>query len=271
MRSINTVLASIKDVQRFGFDFAFLALDSLPPAKAEEFYLSLFEAIKRENIKLGFEVERYFLPTPRFVRSFRDCLGSNSFITLSPNSHSEDIRKKNGLYRYSNAELEKSLGVMDAEGVNCALFFACGLPFESEADLKDLAQYQKELKKKFKRVQCKTGIIEIEPASEMSRNPEAYGITPHRQTFMEYYRYHSQPSQNHFLEMGYDRAGYPGNEQVVQFYCNNFCSHFRTGRIPPRLCKALCSTSSAMQKLGMFKLLNSITKLRHSEVSVSSD
>jgi hypothetical protein len=44
---------------------------------------------------------------------------------------------------------------------------------------------------------------------------------------MDYYGYHSQPSRNHFLEMGYDRAACPGQKEAEQIFCQHFCSHFR--------------------------------------------
>jgi len=258
MRSVDSVLASLQDVQRFGFDSTSLALDPLPCAEAEEFYLALFDGIQRLGISLSFEVERYTLPSRDFLRGFHKALPGDSFVTLSPNSHSEEIRKKNGLHRYSNQELEDCLGVMDEEGVNCALFFTCGLPFENKEDLEGMAQYQRELRKRFKRVQCKTSMIEIEPGSPMSRDCKAYGIEPERTTFEDYYRYHGQPFRNHFLEMGYERAGCPGHAETTHFFCRNFCSHFRTGRSHPLLIRAACQAMSAMWKAGMFRFIDKV-------------
>ena len=168
------------------------------------------------------------------------------------------IRRKNGLYQYSNKDLEECLGYMDEEGVNCGLYFTCGLPFEREDHLKEMALYQKKLRKKFKHVKCKTSMIEIEPGSEMSRNPSAYGVTSHRETFLDYYKYHSQPFRNHFLEMGYDRTGCPGQDKMTRLFCRHFCSHFRTGQIPPLLCKVLCSASSVLWKMGIFRAVDKI-------------
>lgn len=263
LRSIESILDSIRDLQRFGFEFGYLALDPLPTLLAEDFYFKLFDGLQQANISMSFEVERYSLPTRRFLQRFRETLGKDSFITLSPNSHSEEIRRKNGLHRYSNDELEECLQLMEEEQVNCALFFTCGLPFESAADMKEMANYQRSLRKRFKRIQCKTSMIEIEPGSPMSRDPQAYGVTPHRVTFADYYHYHSQPSQNHFLEMGYDREGCPDQKEVARFFCSNFCSHFKTGSLPPRVCKTLCDTSAVMWKLGLFNLADKVYTLSH--------
>jgi radical SAM superfamily enzyme YgiQ (UPF0313 family) len=265
LRSVESVLSSLQDLERFGFEVTCLTLDPLPAPKAEEYFLAIFEGIRRLHISLGIEVERFCLPTREFIHSFRDLPRKDSFITLSPNSHSEEIRRKNGVYRYSNEELERCLNVMEEEGVNCALFFACGLPFESAEDLEAMARYQKQLRRKFKRVQCKTSIIEIEPGSPMSRDPQAYGVRLHRSSFADYYRYHSLPSQNHFLEMGYDRIGCPGPDETANSLCRHFCSHFRTGRVPPFLTRTLCSMASAMWRVGAFQLFDKIVGSRLEE------
>lgn len=262
LRSVEAVLSSLQDLERFGFDATVLALDPLPPPQAEEYYLAIFEGIRRFHISMGIEVERYFLPTREFIRSFRELPGKNSFITLSPDCHREELRRKNGVYRYSNEELEECLEVMEEEGVNCALFFALGLPFETADDLEAMARYQKQLRRKFKRVQCKTSIIEIEPGSPMSRDPSAYGLRLHRSSFADYYRYHSLPSQNHFREMGYDRIGCPGPAETANALCRHFCSHFRTGHLPPFFSRAMCSTASVMWRLGAFQLFDKIVGSR---------
>jgi radical SAM superfamily enzyme YgiQ (UPF0313 family) len=264
-RSVGSVLSSIKDLQQYGFNFAYLNYDPLPAPQGEEFYFSLFEGIRSLGITLSFEIERWYLPTRRFVQAFRGLPGRDSYITLSVNSHNEEIRRKNRLHRYSNEELEDCLKVMDEEGVNCVLFFASGLPFERAEDLKAMAEYQRQLQKKFRRLKCKTSMIAIEPGSEMSRDPQAYGVEPHRSSFMDYYHYHAQPLRNHSLELGYNRVGCPGEEDVAHFFCRHFCSHFRTGRVPPFLCRTLCSMASAMWRVGAFQLFDKIIGSRLEE------
>lgn len=256
MRSVDSVLVSLQDLERFGFEATCLALDPLSPADADEFYESLFDGIQRIGISLHCEIERYSLPSRRFLRRFHEVLPNDSFVTLSPNSHSESIRRKNGAYRYSNEELEDCLRIMDEEGVDCALYFTCGLPFESAYDLEVMAKYQRYLRKRFGRVQCKTSMIEIEPASPMSTNAETYGIEPLRTTFADYYNYHSKPLQNHFLEMGYERFSCPAQAETTQFFCRNFCSHFRTGRFSPLLARTVCKTMSTIWKTGAFQFIN---------------
>jgi radical SAM superfamily enzyme YgiQ (UPF0313 family) len=270
-RSVEAVLASLQDLQHFGFESTCLPLDPLPRQEAEEFYLALFKGMKQLGISLNCEVERYSLPTRTFIRAFRESLGSESFVTLSLNSQNETLRRKNGLYRYSNEELEDCLCAMDEEGINCAVFFTCGLPFESRNDLTEMAQYQQALRKKFRRVQCKTSMIEIEPGSPMSMHPQAYGIEPHRKSFMDYYSYHGLPSRSHYLEMGYDRVGCAGYDETARFFCRNFCSHFRTGHMPPLFARSACYAMSVMWEMGAFRLIEKILPTRKSPSKCSDD
>jgi len=257
MRSIDSILASIQDLEKFGFESACLALDSFPLPQVDDYYVAIFDRIKRLNISLDIEVERYYPPTIRFIKSFCELLGKGSFVTISPHTHNEQLRKRNALYRYSNQELEQSLSMMENEGVNTLLCFTCGLPFESMEDLKSMAKYQQYIRKKFKRVRFKTCMIEIEPGSGMSRNPQAYEIQLHRSSFADYYNYHSQPMQNHWLAMGYDRSGCPAHQQVSRFFCRHFCERFKAGWASPMV----CSTTSAMWKLGVFRLFDSLVGL----------
>jgi radical SAM superfamily enzyme YgiQ (UPF0313 family) len=256
LRPFKAVLDSMKDLKRFGFEAAGLALDPPPIAAREKFYCEVLKGIRDENISLTIEVERYHLPSREFIRHFRELPRSDSYVTLSPGSHDEEIRRKNGLYRYSNAELEECLGVMEEEGVNSLICFSAGLPFERESDLKAMGRYLRRLQWKFKHVRCRTSMIEIEPESPMSSNARAFGVQPGRSTFMDYYRYHSQVGRNHFLEMGYERAGYPTEAETKKLFCRHLCTRFNLRWLPPVVNRGLCRVAEITWKSGAFRLLD---------------
>ena len=258
LRPFESVLNSLRDLQRFGFDTTVLPLDPPPAPVREKFYLALFEAIKREKISLTLEVERYHLPSREFIRQFRDLPGPNSWITLSPGSQNEEIRKKNGLNRYSNAELEECLKMMDEEGVNSLVYFWAGQPFETEKDLKEMGGYMKHLRNKFTRVRCRASMIEIEPASPMSSNAGHYGVMPERQSFMDYYHYHRQAGRNPFLEMGYERAGCPSQTKTKKLFCRHLCTRFDRRWATPFIRKTLCNVADGVWKSGLVGLLEKV-------------
>lgn len=256
--SVESVVSSIQDLQRFGFDSVFLAHDLVPPVRADSYYISLFEELKRLHITLNIEIERYFLPSPQFLESFRGLPGKGSSITFSPHTHNEELRRKNHLYRYSNQGLEECLDLMDARGIRSVVFFACGLPFETADDLVGLASYQRRLRKKYRWVSVKNSMIEIEPGSAMSRNPSEYNIELERRSFADYYCYHRQPAQNHRLEMGYARRACPAHSEVSAFFCSHLCDKFKAGRASPLICNSL----AALWKLGAFHTLDKILPLK---------
>lgn len=255
MRSVEAVTTSLEDIQRFGFDFVFLSYDPLPCTRAEQFYLALFEQVKKRGIDLGFEIERWQLPTRKFIQAVRDMLPRGSIISITLNSSSERVRKKNGLFFFSNQSLEECLTMIDEEGVDCLLFFAIGLPFETAEDLEATAKYQKYLRSRFKRLKLMTFVIEIEPGSRLSTNPEAFEAKLHRSTFADYYHYHGLPTQNHFLETGYDRKDCPKPEQVADAFCKQFCPRTKVrGVLAPLACNAV----SLIWKTGIIHLVDRI-------------
>jgi radical SAM superfamily enzyme YgiQ (UPF0313 family) len=258
LRSVDSIVSSIQDLAHFGFDAANLSHDPWPPALADQYFIAIFEELKRLHITIDIEVERYFLPSPRFLKSFRGLAGKGSSISLSPHTHNEELRKRNHFCRYSNQALEDCLDLMEAEGVNSVVFFACGFPFETREDLEGMARYQRRLRKKYKRISVKTSMIEIEPGSEMSRNPSVYGIELERASFADYYRYHSRPAQNHWLEMGYARRDCPDHAAVSEFFCSHFCSRFKAGRASPFICNSL----AVLWKVGAFRALDKILALK---------
>ena len=257
-RSVNSVVSSIRDLARFGFDSACLVVDSFPLAEADDYCIAILEELKRLNITLNIELDRNLLPSPRFLESFRGLAGKDSFLTISLYTQNEQLRRKNGFYRYSNQDIEQSLAAMEELGVNSLLGFTSGLPFETREDMENMAVYQRQLRKKFKRIRLKTNMIEIEPGSNMSRNPSKYGILPERSTFADYYRYHSRPAQNHWLEMGYERCDCPKHAEVSKFFCHNFCERFKAGRASP----LFCNTLAVLWKVGAFRMLDKVLALK---------
>jgi hypothetical protein len=159
------------------------------------------------------------------------------------------------LFFFSNQALEENLAMMDEEGVDCLLFFAIGLPFETAEDLEATAKYQKFLKNRFKRVKLMTFVIEIEPGGRLSNHPEAFEVTLHRSSFADYCEYHALPGQNHFQETGYYRKGCPTPDQVAEIFCKQFCPRAKVkGGLAPLICNAV----SFAWKTGALHLVDKI-------------
>ncbi len=257
LRSAASVVASIRDLVRFGFEFACFTSDAVPPHLADDYYIGIFDELTRLKLPIHVEVERNVLPSLRFIESFSRLPGKHSFITLSPHTQNENLRAANGLQRYTNQALEDCLDQMAVHGVKSRVCFTCGLPFETRDDLERMVHYQKRLKKRYRKVHIKTCLIEIEPGSRMSRAPLNYGLELERVSFADYYHYHSQPANNHWRAMGYRRQGCPQHAEVSDFFCTHFCEKIGAGRASPILCDAI----DGLRKAGAFRLADKVLTL----------
>ena len=198
-------------------------MDCFPLPTADQTYIQIFDRIAAAGLPINIEVERDFLPTEDFVRSFSRLPGRESFITVSPHTQNEELRRRNGFNRYSNEALEECLAMFDSHDVKSRVYFACGLPFETEEDLVRMAAWQSSLRAKFRNVRVRTTMIELEPGSPMSRMPAKYGLNLERTTFSDYYRYHSDPGRNPWGGLGYSHQGSPTASRISSFFCTNFC------------------------------------------------
>jgi hypothetical protein len=238
-RSAVSMLDSLRDLEQVGFTHALLSHDPFgDSAEAEAFYLALFAGVRQRDIHISCELERWrFLPTREFVRGFRESFGKESVVALSLWNSDEIVRRKNGVYWFSNQQLESCLDMMGEEGVDCCVYFACGLPFEGgQQQLRAMAQYQRHLKRSYPRVKCRTFVIEIEPGSSLSVNHRALPVVPHRSSFMDYYFHHQPSLRSHCLQLGYTRRDDLNEKALGRFYCRNFCDRFGARRAAPFLC-----------------------------------
>jgi radical SAM superfamily enzyme YgiQ (UPF0313 family) len=256
IRSVDAIVSSIRDLHRYGFDRAVLAMDCFPLASADQTYIRIFDQVAASGLPINIDVERYFLPTEPFVHSFSRLPGKDSYISLSPHTHNEELRRRNGLHRYSNQALEDCLALLEAHNVNSVVFFTCGLPFETRDDLIRMAAWQRRLRAKFRKVHFKTSMIEIEPGSRMSRMPDGYGLQLERTTFSDYYRHHSDPGRNHWYEMGYNRHNCPTHGQVSSFFCAHFCERFGPHWTAPLMCNSVAALRSAGVLYAVDKAIN---------------
>lgn len=261
VRSVATVIKSIVDIEKAGFDFAYFNYDPLPVSEAERFYSALFKQINQLNTQLSFEVERWSLPTDSFIKEFKMLLNANSFISISANSHSEEVRKKNNMYFFSNIELENCLNTIQETGVQCLLHFMCGLPFEKKSDLFEMSNYQRTIKERFPDIRIRTCMVEIEPGSEMSRNPGKYEIIPERSSFIDYYDYHSQHRTNHYQTFGYDRQLCPDQIFVSKHFCRYLCSRFNNRFNIRGYSVFLCTLMALLRTSGVFKLADRVVQM----------
>jgi hypothetical protein len=208
--------------------------------------------MRSAGVSINIELERWSIPGSRFLETFKEALPPASVIVLTLHSHNEELRKKNGLYRFGNAQLLDCLEEINSRGLPCVLFFTCGLPFERRSDLEGMARYQRELKRRFPSLRIKTCMIEIEPGCAIAREAQRFGVSLQRSSFSDYLTYHGRRKSNQYLALGYRRPGLPDTRELRLFFCRNFCNRFNAGVLSSTLCGAV----SLLRRLGAVKLLD---------------
>jgi len=229
-RGINKVIETIQEALSYGYETFHICFDPYP--SKPEFFLELFHQIRKAKIRMECFFESFRLPTPDFIRSFKETFTSpKSLIALSPDVGSDRMRKLHKGYPYSNRDLMETLDQLKANGVFCDLFFTIGLPFETQKDIHEMIQLQRTIRSRYPNVRgIRTFTIEMEPGSPWSLHPETYGVKSHLHHFMDYYHYHSA-SHSSFSSLGYWIPGYLGNHQDAQSFekalqkmkCQYFC------------------------------------------------
>ena len=87
-RKHERVIDDIRRSMEFGYKTMALCFDPIP--QRDDYYVDLFEMIRRQKIDVDFYFECWGVPTRRFVEAFRKTFPSReSYIGLSPDSGHE--------------------------------------------------------------------------------------------------------------------------------------------------------------------------------------
>jgi len=262
-RDIEGVMDSIKAALRWGYETMHVCFDPYP--RRPDYYLELFSRIREERLKVECFFESYGLPTKEFIDAFARTFGPRSLLALSPESGSEEVRRLNKGYSYTNQELWECLEYTREKGVKVDLFFAIGLPYEHEADLEETAQLIARIRRHFPNVQgIRTFTIQMEPGAPWHLHPEKFGVETTLKNFADFYRYHKEEGEGfsafgyhipgYFPDLGADRGG-EFQRRLQEIKCRRFCFIHPDARktSTPFWGRMLCRASSLMAKIGRWR------------------
>jgi radical SAM superfamily enzyme YgiQ (UPF0313 family) len=258
-RDRERVLDSIREALRWGYETMHVCFDPYPHRPG--YYLKLFSRIREEKLKVEFFFESFGLPTKAFIDAFAQTFGPRSLIAISPESGSEEVRRRNKGYSYTNQELWDCLAYTREKGVKVDLFFGLGLPYEREKDLQETAQLIARIRRQFPNVQgIRTFTIEMEPGAPWYLRPEKFGVETALRSFSDFYAYHKEADEG-FSALGYNIPGYfpdvgagAGGEfqrRLQEIKCRRFCFIHPDARksSSPFWGRMLCRASIMMAKL----------------------
>lgn len=206
VRSIPKVIESIGEAREYGFKEIYISY--LPFNDHPDYFEELFENIKLKDIRMNYFLECWALPPESVINAFNR-LRSDNFklhIGISPETGSENIRRLNKGFYYSNDELTDRLELIGSLNIPVLLYFSFGMPFETPEDIKSTLHFQDDLRKRFKNIiSISTTSPALEPASPMFLDPEKYGIVKARNSFKDFIQSSGDMNKEGFLtpKLGY--------------------------------------------------------------------
>jgi len=232
-RSPGKVADTISEALAFGYKTFAVCFDP-EPAK-QQYYLELFEIIRRRKIKCGLYFECYALPGAGFIESFKKTFElERSVVAISPECGDEAVRRGNKGFYFSNEEFFKTLGALESNGLKTDVFFTMGVPHENIKTLFKTKELISRIHRDYRNIgRMMTWGIQTEPGSPMFENPSDHSIITDRKSFSDFYRIHSGLHADTYSALGYSVADYfldkktysPAefSEKIMRIKCRHFC------------------------------------------------
>lgn len=269
-RSHDAVLNDIRRAMEYGYEAMYTVFDPMPQPEGQDYFIELFSRLRREGLggRIGWMHEATGLTSRPFIDAFAETFPDDfRILGVSPESGSEEVRRLNKGYFYSNEQLYDMLEYATARNVQVQAYFSYGMPGENEHRLAETVAMRREIERRFgKRAVVQAMSIEIEPGSPWQLRPQEYGIITSRRSFADFYRAHDGAGENAFAGFGYylpdffetplDVEDPEGDfaRRLQELKCRHFC--FLRPRLGKRTfsmlgrlaCNALCLARSPNRK-----------------------
>lgn len=183
-KSISSVINDFKRFKRYNITSWSVCYS---PTFSEEYYLLLFQRIKKANLRLRLIFDCFNLPSKKFIHAVKETFIEGSVLNLSPFSGSERVRNLNGVGNYSDDSLISVCHQIEKSGLFYSVYFTAGLMYETFGDINLTIRLIKQLRKNFPGIKIISQYIEIEPYSNMIRSSKSE-IINNPKCFMDYYR-----------------------------------------------------------------------------------
>jgi radical SAM superfamily enzyme YgiQ (UPF0313 family) len=185
--SINSAIRNLSKANRAGYNWWWT---DFYPGGMEEYYLELFERLRKEKISLRVTFGLWYLPSMDFLESFKKTFSSDSEIEISPDTGSERVRRMNKGYYYTNQDFFMVLDMLKKIGIKFSVHFGVGFSNEKIEDIEKTKQFIKKIRETYPEVEIIVSGIESEPGSPIYLNPDKFGIINERKCFMDFYESH---------------------------------------------------------------------------------
>ncbi len=146
------------------------------PDPKSDYYIKLFREIRKKDLTITHFFDCFGLPTKQFLDEFRKTFTKKSAINISPETGSDELRKKIRTFYYTNKELLEILAYIIRQRMNCSVYFSTGLPFEKKEDLLQSFKLIDTIRNKFPKVRIYSGVIDLEPGSALFDYQSRLGV-----------------------------------------------------------------------------------------------
>jgi radical SAM superfamily enzyme YgiQ (UPF0313 family) len=179
----DTILRTIKEGIAHGYRRFYVCFDTTPH-KPHYFYW--LRKVREEGLDIDLGFGFWGLPTPEAIDEL--CQTSrNVLVDVSPETISEESRRRNKGFHYSNQDLYESLELLYRKRVYTHVYFSYFLPFQTEEELRDTRLAYWKINGMYPHYIEATNLkISTDPASPLYRDPERYGVQLTVTDFAEY-------------------------------------------------------------------------------------
>lgn len=209
------VVQTLAEFEEEGIDSTYLDFDPYPD---RDYYRSLFAEIRKEKVDIGTEFALWSPSNRSFIRDFSDTFNPlYSTLVMSPESGSEEVRRKNKGFYFSNRELFRWLRDARQEKVPLEIYFASGLCWETKETFEETIGLAKTILDDYPVVTISCSALVMEPASPRFVQPKKFGVKLKLKTFTDYYKHfmtlaNGLPQET---QLGYDTI-WLSEEQIVE-------------------------------------------------------
>ncbi|MFZ6027833.1 MAG: B12-binding domain-containing radical SAM protein [Chloroflexota bacterium] len=256
-RPVEGVVDTMEKALSYGYTGFIISFDPTP--RDDRYHLDMMAEMRRRGVRCAVNFDAWGLPTRAFLDAFRETFDlKTSYVAISAETGSEELRRKNKGASFTNQELFDTLAYMKAKNIPVVIYLGLGMAGETKAHVAETAAFAANIRREFGKIL--QGILclplQIEPHSAMFSDPDAHEISSQIGSFMDYYHLHGRSDNGPITYTGYAPKSHNTSPEgfdamVLEQRCKHYCviNPRLFGRIPiPFLSKAICDRSHAAWK-----------------------
>lgn len=212
---IDQVVQTLSKFEEEGIDSTYMDFDPFPD---RGYLIKLFKEIRKEKVDISTELALWSLSDRDFIRDFADTFNPlYSTLVISPESGSEEVRRRNKGFYFGNEELFRWLRDARSEMVALEIYFASGLSWETPETHEETLEMAKSILEGYPVVSMSCNPIQMEPGGIRYIEPEKYGIKPKWSGFIDYYNLFRRRAEGLQVDsqIGYDTI-WQTEEQIIE-------------------------------------------------------